>query len=201
MIIKDLGKTDYLEVLDLQRKLFEKKIKNPDKEDVVLITEHYPVYTKGKTTKNEHLPFLIKDVPVIEVERGGSVTFHGEGQIVVYPIVSLGKKLSVKDYVYTLEEIMIQTLKDFKIEAFREEKRRGVFTQKGKIGFVGVKISRYTTMHGFSLNVDVDKRYFEKIVPCGISDKPVCNMKDFLTSVSTEEVKQVLINNLKNLLC
>ncbi len=197
MKIKDLGKTDYLETLNLQRKLFNEKIKNPELEDIVLITQHYSVYTKGKTTSEEHIPQPIEDIPVIEIERGGSVTFHGEGQIVVYPIITLSKKLSVRNYVSTLEQIMIDTLKDFDIDAFREEKRRGVFTEKGKIGFVGVKISRYTTMHGFSLNVNVEKKYFQRIIPCGISDKPVCSMSDFIKDIKVEDVKEVLIKHIR----
>ncbi len=197
MKIKDLGKTDYLETLNLQRKLFNEKIKNPRLKDIILITQHYPVYTKGKTTSEEHIPQPIEDIPVIEIERGGSITFHGEGQIVVYPIITLSKKLSVRNYVSTLEQIMIDTLKEFGIDAFREEKRRGVFTEKGKIGFVGVKISRYTTMHGFSLNVNVDKKYFERIIPCGISDKPVCSMSDFIKDIKVEDVEKVLIKHIK----
>ncbi len=197
MKIKDLGKTDYLKTLNLQRKLFNEKIKNPELEDIVLITQHYSVYTKGKTTSEEHIPQPIEDIPVIDIERGGSVTFHGEGQIVVYPIITLSKKLSVRNYVSTLEQIMIDTLKDFDIDAFREEKRRGVFTEKGKIGFVGVKISRYTTMHGFSLNVNIDKKYFQRIIPCGISDKPVCSMSDFIKDIKVEDVKEVLIKHIR----
>ena len=202
MEILDLGKTDYLRVLNLQRKLFEEKIKNPETEDIIIITEHFPVYTKGQTTDKSHIPIDIKDVPVIEIERGGSVTFHGEGQIVVYPIISLNRKrkLSVKNYIFTLEEIMINTLYEFGIKGFREEKRRGVFTEKGKIGFVGVKISRYITMHGFSLNVNVDKKYFERIVPCGIKDIPVCSMSDFLPFIEVEHVKPVLIDYLRRTL-
>ncbi len=196
LIIKDLGITDYLETLHLQRKLFQEKISNPKKRDIILVTEHFPVYTKGKTTKEEDIPFPIKDIPIIDIERGGSVTFHGEGQIVVYPIITLGKKLSVKNYVKTLEDIMIGTLKEFDIYAFREEKRRGVFTEKGKIGFVGVKISRYTTMHGFSLNVNVDKKFFEKIIPCGIKDKPVCSMSDFIEDITVETVKPILLKHI-----
>ncbi len=195
MIIKDLGKTDYIETLKLQRKLFKEKVENPEKEDTVLITEHYPVYTKGKTTSPDHI-LDTGNIPVVDIERGGSVTFHGEGQIVVYPILTLNKKLSVKNYVSTLEQIMIDTLKDFGINAFRVDKKRGVFTEKGKVGFVGVKISRYTTMHGFSLNVTVDRDFFKKIIPCGISDIPVCCMKDFIPDIKVEHVKPVLIKHI-----
>ena len=201
MEIIDLGKTEYNQALKLQKEFFEKKLKNPQQEDVVLITEHYPVYTLGKTTKKEHLINIPSEIPVVEIERGGSVTFHGEGQIVVYPIISLtGKKLSVKNFVWSLEEVMIQTLKEFDIEAYRLAKLRGVFTPKGKIGFIGVKISRFISYHGFSLNINVDKTFFDKIIPCGITDIPVCNMADFISEIDIEQVKPVLKEKIKMIL-
>lgn len=201
MEIIDLGKTEYNQALKLQKEIFEEKLKNPRQEDVVLITEHYPVYTLGKTTKKEHLINIPPEIPVVKIERGGSVTFHGEGQIVVYPIISLtGKKLSVKNFVWSLEEVMIQTLKEFDIEGYRLEKLRGVFTPKGKIGFVGVKISHFISYHGFSLNVNVDKTFFDKIIPCGITDIPVCNMADFIPEIDIEQVKPVLKEKIKTVL-
>ncbi len=201
MEIIDLGKTEYNQALKLQKEFFEKKLKNPQQEDVVLITEHYPVYTLGKTTKKEHLINIPSEIPVVEIERGGSVTFHGEGQTVVYPIISLtGKKLSVKNFVWSLEEVMIQTLKEFDIEAYRLAKLRGVFTPKGKIGFIGVKISRFISYHGFSLNINVDKTFFDKIIPCGITDIPVCNMADFISEIDIEQVKPVLKEKIKMIL-
>ncbi|WP_457626245.1 lipoyl(octanoyl) transferase LipB [Persephonella sp.] len=198
MKIIDLGKTDYIEALRLQEELFDKMIKNPDIEGTVFITEHYPVYTLGKTTEEKHLLDIPDHVPVYPVERGGSVTFHGEGQLIVYPVLSLkNKKVSVKNFVWTLEEIMIKTLSDFGIKGYRREKLRGVFTEKGKIGFVGVKISRFVSYHGFSLNVNVDKDFFNRIIPCGITDTPVCNMSDFLPEIKIEDVKSSLIKNIK----
>ncbi|WP_457641662.1 lipoyl(octanoyl) transferase LipB [Persephonella sp.] len=193
--IIDLGKTEYQEALKIQRDFFLKKRKNPEIGDIILITEHYPVYTRGKSTKREHIPDNL-DAPIFEIERGGSVTFHGEGQIIVYPILRLKKNLSVKKFVYILEEIMIETLKEFGIRGFRKEKFRGVFTERGKIGFVGIKISKGISMHGFSLNVNVDKSYFSKIIPCGIKDIPVCNMADFIPGVKTIYVKNILISSI-----
>ena len=195
--IIDLGKTEYLECLDFQKELFQNKIKGEDITDYILITEHFPVYTKGKTTKEEHL-LNVGKIPVVEIERGGSVTFHGEGQIVVYPILSLKNyKFSVRKYVYTLEEIMIESLKEIGIEAFRKEKLIGIFTEKGKIGFIGVRISKNTTMHGFSINVDVDKKYFQNIIPCGLSDIPVVSISDF-KEISKDEFKNILISKIEN---
>ncbi len=192
--IIDLGKREYLETLELQKKLFNRKI-NGEKKDFLIIVEHFPVYTKGKTTKEEHIPQEIEDVPIVEIERGGSITFHGEGQLVVYPILNLKNyNLNVSKYISKLEETMINSLKEFDIEAFTVEKLRGVFTEKGKIGFLGVKISRYITFHGFSLNINVDKKYFDKIIPCGITEYPVCSISDF-KEIPFEEVKKVVLKN------
>ncbi len=197
MKILQLGKTHYEDALRLQKKLFQSKLQDSSLEDIILITEHFPVYTKGKTTQKEHLKNIPADIPVYNVERGGSVTFHGPGQIVVYPVVYLkGKKLSVKNYVWTLEQIMIETLKEIGIHSFRIKKRRGVFTDKGKVGFIGVKISRNVSYHGFSLNVDVKKEYFNYIIPCGITDIPVCNVTDFV-EIDIETVKEILIKKIK----
>ncbi len=193
--IIDLGKTEYQEVLKIQLETFERIYAGKEIFSHFFITEHKPVYTAGKTTKKED----IKDtgnIPVFWVDRGGSVTFHGEGQIVVYPVLMLKNRISVKKYVYTLESIIIDTLDYLGIKAHRKEKLRGVFTDKGKIGSIGVKISRGITMHGFSVNVDVNKSYFEKIVPCGIKNIPVCNISDFkrvdLTAVKLELIKSII---------
>ncbi|WP_457622512.1 lipoyl(octanoyl) transferase LipB [Persephonella sp.] len=177
--IIDLGKTEYQEALALQNRIFERKITGKDQDNYFFITEHYPVYTAGKTTKKEHI-LNIQDLPVYYIDRGGSITFHGTGQIVLYPILNLKNNLSVKKYVFTLEEIIIQTLKEFRIDAYRKSKLRGVFTDKGKIASVGVKISKGVTKHGISLNVSVNKDYFTRIIPCGIQHIPVCNLTDFI---------------------
>jgi len=197
--ILDLGKKDYLSVLGLQLKLLKEKQLGLEKNDFIILVEHYPVYTCGKSTKEEHLKFLKKD-EVIEIERGGSITFHGIGQIVAYPIINLSnRKLSVKNYVWILEESIIRTLSDFGINAFRLEGKRGVFTDKGKIGFIGIRVSKHITMHGISLNVDVDKAFFDRIIPCGLENIPVANVSDF-KDVSFKNVKLKLVDNLKKLL-
>ncbi len=201
MKILDIGKTHYEDALKLQKSFLDQKVKDPDREDIILITEHYPVYTLGKTSKKEHILNIPQNIPVYNVERGGSVTFHGEGQIVVYPVVHLkGKNRSVKNFVWALEEIMIRTVQEFGINGFRLERYRGVFTPKGKIGFVGIKISRYVSYHGISLNINVDKSFFRKILPCGIKDIPVCNISDFVEDVDLQTVKQILIKNIKQIL-
>ncbi len=198
MEVIDFGIKDYLQVLKLQKDLFSKKLSG-DKNSYILIGEHPNVYTLGKRTKKEHLYDIPSNVPIINIDRGGSITFHGKGQLVVYPIINLKDyNLSVKRYVYLLEESMLRTCKTFGIDAFRKEGYPGVFTDKGKIGFTGTKVSRYITMHGFSLNVDVNKTFFKRINPCGIGTE-VCNITDFDPSVRLKDVKAELLSNLLQL--
>jgi len=192
--IIDFQKEDYIKILKKQEDLFDKKT-NGLRENFVLIGEHHSVYTCGKRTKKEHIYSNPENVPVINIERGGSITFHGEGQIVFYPIIDIRDfKLSVKDYIFTLEQILIDTCEYFNIKTFRKKGYPGVFTEEGKIGFLGVKVSKYITLHGASLNVNVDKKYFGYINPCGINT-PVVNMSDY-TDVPLDEVKDILKNQI-----
>ncbi len=195
--IIDFKRKDYTDLIKEKQDIFNKKINNDLKEDFIFIGEHYPVYTCGKRTKKEHIYGIPDEIPILEIERGGSVTFHGPGQLVIYPIIDLRNyKLSVKDYVNTLEQIIIDTCNYFEIKAFRKKGYPGVFTNDGKIGFVGVKVSKYITLHGSSLNVNVDKKFFSFINPCGINT-PVVNMSDYI-GVSVDEVKNVLVKNIRN---
>ncbi|NPA51362.1 MAG: lipoyl(octanoyl) transferase LipB [Aquificae bacterium] len=195
--IIDLLRKDYIFVLGYQLKIFHEKQLGFEDRDFLILVEHFPVYTCGKSTKKEHF----KDInqgEIITIERGGSVTFHGLGQIVIYPIIDIHKrKLSVKRYIWKLEESMIKTLTEIGIEAFRVEGKRGVFTKKGKIGFVGVRVSKGITMHGISLNVDVDKNFFNKIIPCGLDDTPISNVSDFLDNHYFDDIKKLLIKHLQ----
>jgi len=193
--IIDFKRENYNKILKLQEKLFREKQKNNNLPDYILIGEHYPVYTAGKRTKQEHIYNIPQDIPIIYIERGGSITFHGTGQVVVYPIVDLRRKrLSVKKFVFKLEEAIIQTCKYFGVNAFRKEGLTGVFTEDGKIGFIGIRVSRFITMHGLSLNVDVNKNYFSYINPCGISTN-IVNISDY-KKVNTSEVKKVLLKKI-----
>jgi lipoyl(octanoyl) transferase len=194
--IIDFGKENYITIIKKKEDIFLQKKEGSLKDDVIFIGEHYPVYTCGKRTKKEHLYNIPESIPVFNIERGGSVTFHGEGQIVIYPVIDLRNyKLSVKDYVNILEEIIIKTCSDFKIKAFRKKGYPGVFTEEGKIGFVGVRVSSYITFHGASLNVSVDKKYFQYINPCGINT-PIVNMNDY-TKADINNVKNKIIYYLK----
>lgn len=191
-----LGISKYREFLELQEKLTKRKLHKGDKSSYIIITEHYPIYTLGKRINKEDLPKK-NLAPIIKLDRGGGITFHGFGQIVVYPIIDLKEyNLSLKRYIWILEDIMIKTLKNFGIEAYRQKGLVGVFTDKGKIGFIGVKVSKYITNYGFSINYDVNKKFFENINPCGLKGEKIANVKDFI-DISKKEFVNSLHNELK----
>ncbi|RUM60669.1 MAG: lipoyl(octanoyl) transferase [Persephonella sp.] len=189
-----LGLSDYQKFLDLQDRL----TKGKGEGNYIIITEHYPVYTVGKRINKEDLPK--KDLaPLIKLNRGGGITFHGFNQIVVYPILDLRDyKLNLKKYIRLLEDIMINSLKEIGINAYRKDGLVGVFTNKGKIGFVGINISQFITNFGFSINYEVDKNYFYNINPCGLKDENIANITDF-SDISKSEFINILYKNLKKI--
>ena len=179
--IKDLGLLDYKSAWDLQKD-FHKKVILGVQPDTLFFVEHEPVYTFGKNAdKNHLLQSADKNVKIFNVERGGDVTFHGPGQIVGYPIIDLNRYVkSVSWYMRTLEEVLIETLATYSIEAKTKEGLTGVWVGDEKIGAQGVRISRWVTMHGFALNVNTDLTYFDGIIPCGIFEHGVTSMEKIL---------------------
>lgn len=191
--IKDLGRMDYDEAWQLQHELFDnlvtkKKTHSPVEDEWILTVEHNPVVTLGKHAKESNLLLSEKEmyrrgVKCRHIERGGDVTFHGPGQLVMYPIIDLEKHgLGVKRYVELLEECIIRLIAMYGIKGERIEGASGVWIGKGsarerKICALGVKCSRFCTMHGLALNVNVDLNWFGIINPCGFIDKGVTSMK------------------------
>jgi lipoyl(octanoyl) transferase len=179
-----LGTVDYAEGHRLQKELQTKRIAG-EIGDCVLLLEHPPVLTLGRSAKAQHVVasaevLEARGIAVYPVGRGGDVTYHGPGQLVAYPIIDLKPdRQDVRKYVWSLEEAMIRTCADFGLAAARIDGLHGAWIQDRKIGAVGVRISRWVTMHGLALNANNDLSYFELIVPCGIEDKGV-------TSLSTE---------------
>lgn len=150
--------------------------------DTVLLMEHPPVFTAGKRTEDDERPAVPGDVPVIDVDRGGKITFHGPGQLIGYPICRLPSHVFVVDYVRRLEEALIRTVTDFGAPCGRVAGRSGVWLASDhrgperKIAQIGIRISRGVTMHGFSLNCNVSLEWFDSFVPCGISDAAVTSL-------------------------
>ena len=175
----------YSSVLRYQESLFEKAIEAKNEglevQQTLILCQHHPVYTLGKSGSIENLLIDPEEVGAdfVRINRGGDITFHGPGQLVAYPIVDLDKLgIGVALYVEKLEDIIIKTLADFGVFANRMEGGPGVWVNGAKIGAVGIKLSRHITMHGLALNINTDLSFFDHIVPCGISDKQVTSMKE-----------------------
>jgi lipoyl(octanoyl) transferase len=179
------GRIEYPTALELQMRICEAK-KSGFADDVLLLLEHPPTITLGRNGKWHNL--LVSDAELsargvrrFEVDRGGDITFHGPGQLVGYPLVKLeAGERDVHRFMHNLESSLIGLLASYGIEAGRESKLTGVWTKQGKIGAMGVHISRWITRHGFALNVTTDLSYFDLIVPCGISGKQVASIRSIL---------------------
>jgi len=170
----------YLGAWDLQRRLHERRA-GDEIPDTCLLLEHEPVYTAGKRTSPLDRPLTDPGIPVIDVDRGGKITWHGPGQLVGYPIVKLAEPIDVIAYVRALEEALMRCCADVGVATTRVEGRSGVWiTEPGKqdrkVAAIGIRVSRGVTMHGFELNCDCDLGWFGKIVPCGISDAGVTSL-------------------------
>ena len=193
-----LGDMEYLEAYDLQLSLVE-KVHSGQEPNTLLLLEHPHVYTKGRLSKGSDvlLPeedLAAKGVAVLETDRGGQVTYHGPGQLVVYPIVNLKDWGGPVKYVRALEQVVIATLAEMGITANCESGNTGVWTGQGKIAAIGVKISRGIAFHGLALNVNTDLTYYQNIIPCGIADRPVTSMASILREpVDMELVRYGLV--------
>ena len=165
--ILNLGVKPYKEVWDLQKELVEKR-RNGQINDTLILVEHEPVYTLGKNADENHiLQHSPQDVKTYHIERGGDVTFHGPGQLVGYPILDLHNyKKSISWYMRSLEQLIIDTLAEYGITAERKVGLTGVWVGDEKIAALGVRVTRWVTMHGFALNVTPDLIYYSSIIPC-----------------------------------
>ncbi|MBI2645619.1 MAG: lipoyl(octanoyl) transferase LipB [Deltaproteobacteria bacterium] len=193
----DLGLKEYEEVWQLQKELVAQRIENKIPDTLVLV-EHPHVITKGRRSKA--LDVVNPKVPVFEIERGGEVTYHGPGQLVGYPIIYLGQKAGIKDYMRSLEEVLIRTLEHFDIQGVRKEGCTGVWVQDKKIASLGVAVKKWVTYHGFALNVNTDLSYFQMINPCGFDCSVMTSMQTLRhQSFSMDEVKAEVIKKFQKL--
>jgi lipoyl(octanoyl) transferase len=198
VILLSGGRSDYYKMWDLQKHLHSQVTQNGRKH-YLIITEHEPVITIGKSGNAQNLlvtqEYLKQhDITLVENDRGGDITFHGPGQLVGYPILNLAYfKKDINWYLRSLEEVVIATLKEFRLDANRVQGITGVWINNKKVCAIGVKTSRWVTMHGFALNVQTNLDYFNLIIPCGINDKGV-------TSISHELGNTIEINDVINIL-
>jgi lipoyl(octanoyl) transferase len=197
----DLGLIGYRESWDLQKELFDLRVQNKV-DDFFLLCEHPHTYTLGKTAHIENLisseEYLEENkISVFNIDRGGDITYHGPGQIVGYPIIDLNNwHKDTHKYLRALEEIIIKTCADFNLNAGRIEKLTGVWIGDKKIAAIGIKVSRWITMHGFAFNINTNLSLFNGIIPCGIKNKSVTSLKEELRKET--DVQQVKIRLLDN---
>jgi len=197
---------DYLTAWDLQRRVHAGVVAGAD--DTILLLEHPPVFTAGKRTDPHERPVDPGGAPVIDVDRGGKITFHGPGQLVGYPIVRLPDHVLVVDYVRRIEESLIRACAEFGIATARVPGRSGVWLQadgpgrpERKVAAIGIRVSRGVTMHGFAINCDVDLGWYDRFVPCGIADAGVTSLSQELgRDVPVSEVIPVVERHLRDLL-
>lgn len=180
-----LGTIDYVVAWRLQRRLAQARATGGIP-DTILLLEHPPVYTAGRrdAARNLRVPAALLGAPLVQSDRGGDITFHGPGQLIAYPVIGLRQTgLGVAAYVRALEEVIIRTLANYGLPGKREDGLTGVWVHGAKIAAIGVRVSRpggadgdWVTGHGLALNVAIDLSWFERIVPCGIPDRPVTSM-------------------------
>ena len=185
---------EYIEALQLQRSLHG-EIAEGQRENTLVLVEHPSVYTAGKRTQDHERPH--DGTPVIDVDRGGKITWHGLGQLVGYPIIRLAKPTELVGFVREIETALIETCSELGLAATRVEGRSGVWIVDGKgerkIAAIGIRVARGVTMHGFALNVEPDLSAFEAIIPCGIEDATVTSLAIELgRSISVDEVLPVV---------
>jgi lipoyl(octanoyl) transferase len=213
---QNLGLIPYKKAWDLQESFFsgilavKQKNKALEKKEAtknyLLFCEHPPVYTLGKSGKKSHLlikeeQLKFKGVEFYRINRGGDITYHGPGQITGYPILDLDNfGLSIKDYIFGVEEVLIRTLAHYQLKAGRSAGETGVWLdvekqgKARKIGAIGARISQMVCMHGFALNVNTNLDYYKHIIPCGITDKGVTSLqKELGNTIALEEVQNILL--------
>ena len=192
-----LGIRDYNDAWELQKKIHE-SVKNQNIADIVLYLEHSHVYTLGKNADSDFiLNNYPEDIEIIHTDRGGQVTYHGPGQLVGYPIINLNNyKKSITWYMRVLENIIIESLREYNIFASRKEGLTGVWVEDEKICAMGVRLSRWVTMHGFALNLKPNMKYYDGMIPCGIQEFGVTSMHEVLgKNVVNYEVMDIIANN------
>ena len=212
----NLGPTDYKKAWDIQEKYFDEifKAKLSDEKEIpenkLLFCQHPHVYTLGKSGNKNNLLLseeLLKqkNASFYQINRGGDITYHGPGQIVGYPIFNLEDfKMSIKNYVFNIEQIIIDVLKTYGISGERSEGETGVWlaaddkSRARKIAAIGMRISKMFSMHGFALNVNTNLEYYDYIIPCGITDKGVTSLqKELGREIDIKEVEKKLLNQFK----
>ena len=205
LIYCDLESIDYKEAWDLQRSIHQLRVENKT-DDIFFMLEHQHTYTLGKTADKQNLvgdkKYLTdNNIAVYDIDRGGDITYHGPGQIVGYPIINLTNwNQDTHKYLRAIEEVILKVCAEYGLNGSRVDKYTGVWIEDRKICAIGIKVSRWITMHGFAFNVNTDLKLFNGIVPCGISDKAVTSLsKELKKEMKISEVKEKIIHHFSNI--
>lgn len=203
----DLGVMGYAKAHELQLQSVEKLLNGDGNCDIVLMTEHPPVFTLGRKGNLTGLKRGTEDIhaqgiEIIHTERGGDITYHGPGQLVVYPIINLKRRrLSVTDFIIKLEEIMLRTSLELGVSANRDQRNRGIWVGDSKIGSVGIRVRHGISFHGLALNINLSLEPFQWIKPCGLTGIGVTSLEDQLKKpVSMTLVKEKMRKNIEEIL-
>ena len=191
-----LGRQPYRPIWELQKELHAKRVSG-ETSDVVILVEHEHVYTFGKNAdRNNLLDSKPSNTDVVQIDRGGEVTYHGPGQLVCYPIIDLHNyHMSVSWYMRTLENVVIRCLNELGITSNQKDGLTGVWVDDNKICSMGVRLSKWVTMHGFAINLNPDMNYFDGMIPCGIFEYGVTSLKDLEVEYNLENILSSIINS------
>ena len=196
-LLRDLGRQPYEPVWRAMQAFTDTR--DDSTPDELWVVEHDPVFTLGQAGKEEHV-LMPGDIPVLHVDRGGQVTYHGPGQIVLYPLLDLRRlKIGVKEYVCRIEQAMIDTLADWNIHAERRDGAPGVYVNGAKVGALGIRVRRGCTFHGLAFNIAMDLEPFQRINPCGYQGLKVTSMLDLGGPSGLDAVKPVLVAHIARL--
>lgn len=198
LIIRDLGLVDYTSTWQRMQQFTDQR--NDETVDEIWLLEHPPVFTQGQAGKAEHLLFP-GDIPVVQVDRGGQVTYHGPGQLVAYVLLNIKRRnLGVRQLVNLIEQSMIDTLAQNQVTAYAKADAPGVYVDEKKVASLGLRVRKGCTFHGLALNVDMDLSPFSRINPCGYAGMQMVQSKDLGGPVSMQQAKQQLSAQLVKLL-
>jgi lipoyl(octanoyl) transferase len=198
MIIRQLGQQPY-EIIWEQMKQFT-TLRNQDTPDEIWLLEHDPVYTQGQAGKAEHM-LMPSNIPVVQSDRGGQITYHGPGQLIFYVLLDLVRlNLGVRKLVCQLEQTLIHSLHDFSIAGLRQVGAPGVYVDNRKIASVGLRVKKGCTYHGIALNVDMDLIPFQRINPCGYQGLHMTQIKEFYPNICMEAVKTKVLEHFLSIL-
>ncbi len=199
MIVKHLGVVDYAPALEAMRAYTTER--GADSEDQIWLLQHPPVYTLGQAGKPEHLLHNPTGIPLVHIDRGGQITYHGPGQLIAYLLIDLARRrLKVRELVQLMEQAIIDTLGHYGLAAERKSGAPGVYIDEAKIAALGLRVKNGCSYHGLAINVDVDLAPFSGINPCGYEGLKTIRMRDLGVSASVEQVGECLLAQLQRLL-